>query len=211
VRTAARSFVSIEMIPLSNKETVRVPVDGVTYLVAVPTLLTRASYRREVAALGAVYHSDEKLLNVLRDGVRECVAGDQVGTLIEIINSYEIESKKVADLGDEANEAEKESLADLRNRMDEIEQFMTREYDPYNRMAADRGYWLSIAPIIAFRHFVKGWEGETDVQYKERGGQVCESLMDHLPPEHIDVVGWKSIMLMSPTGGQEKNSESQSQ
>ena len=198
------------MIPLSAKETVRVPVDEITYLVAVPSLLTRAEYRREVQALGAVYHSDGAMLNTMRDGIRECVVQNQQDELIEIINSYELETAKSADLGDDINEAEKESLADLQDRMTEIEQYLQREYDEYNRMLADRGYWLSIAPIIAFRQFVKGWEG-SELRYKERGGVLCDALMDAIPPEHIDIVGWKAITLMSPTGGQEKNSESQSQ
>ena len=198
------------MIPLSAKEVVRVPVDDVTYLVAVPTLLSRAVYRRDVQSLGAVYHSDESMLNTLRDGVRECVADDQQGVLIELINSYEIETKAMAEIGDDANDQERESLKDLQARMGEIESFMQREYDVYNQMSADRGYWLSIAPIMAFRHFVKGWEG-SELRYKERGGMLCEALLDAMPAEHIDVVGWKAITLMSPTGGQEKNSESQSQ
>lgn len=198
------------MIPFSAKEIIRVPVDQITYLVAVPTLLTRASYRREVASLGAIYHSDSTMLNALRDGVRDCVADRQQGELIEIINSFEIEQEKLSDLGDEATDTERESLDDLRNRVDDIERFMQREYDRYSEMAADRGYWLSIAPIIAFRQFVTGWEGG-ELQYKSKRGQVCESLMDSLPSDHIDIVGWKAITLMSPSGGQEKNSESQSQ
>jgi len=198
------------MIPFSAKEIIRVPVDQITYLVAVPTLLTRASYRREVASLGAIYHSDSTMLNALRDGVRDCVTDRQQGELIEIINSFEIEQEKISDLGDEATDTERESLDDLRNRVDDIERFMQREYDSYSEMAADRGYWLSIAPIIAFRQFVIGWEGG-ELQYKSKRGQVWESLMDSLPSDHIDIVGWKAITLMSPSGGQEKNSESQSQ
>lgn len=197
------------MIPFSSKEVVRVPVDQVTYLVAVPTLLSRATYRREVASLGAVYHSDETMLNALRDGVRECVVDNQQGTLIEIIDSFEIEQQKAVDIGDDVTDEERESLEDLRNRVDEIERFMQREYGRYNQMSADRGYWLSVAPIVAFAQFVTGWEGG-ELNYKARNGQVCESLMDHMPANHVDVVGWKAITLMSPTGGQEKNSELQS-
>jgi hypothetical protein len=204
------------MIPLSAKQIVRVPLDRITYLVVVPTLFSRAEYRRDVQALGAVYHSDETMLNILRDGVRECVAADQQAVLLEIINSFEIEQKRLVDLGDDTpTDEESESLADLRNRMEEIEQFVRREYDKYNSMSADRSYWLSIAPIVAFREFVKGWEGGEKRDgfplWKQRSNQVCEDVMEYLPPEHIDAVGWKAIMLMSPTGGQEKNSESQSQ
>jgi hypothetical protein len=198
------------MIPLSAKEIVRVPVEEITYLVSVPSLLARAAYRRDVQSLGAVYHSDASMLNTLRDGIRACVVENQQAALVEIVNSYELESEKATDLGDDISEAEQESLDDLRDRMTDIEQFMQREYDEYNAMSADRGYWLSVAPIVAFRHFVKGWEG-SELRYKERGGLLCEEMMNAIPPEHIDIVGWKAITLMSPTGGQEKNSESQSQ
>jgi len=191
------------MITLSSKETIRHEVDGVVYLVAVPTMLARAAFRRDVSAMGAVYHTDDAMADCLRDGIRECVQEDQQERLIEVVDSYRFEMNRDDRIDDDEN------FLDLAEQLGQIESFIRSEYPPYARLEADRGYWLSVAPIIAFRHFVVGWEGG-DVTCKRRGGQVEESLLEKIPDSHISAVGWQIIGMMRPGGAETKNSESQS-
>ncbi len=198
------------MFPTSAKHVDRFEHDGIVYRIATPTLLTRAAYRRAVSALGAVYHHDDALLDAVRDGVKECVADDQQVELLELIDDYVFQRDQLMGLGDEASDEDREAFEEVSEQLNQIESFMTREYPRYSEMVADRSHWLAVAPIVAFRHFVVGWEGG-EVAFKRRGGLVDESVMEQLSPEHIEAVGWRVINLMSPDRGQEKNSEPQSQ
>lgn len=198
------------MIPISSKHVDQFEYDGVTYQIATPKLLTRAAFRRAVSALGAVYHADTALLNAVRDGIRECVADDQQADLLSVIDSYEYQRDQLMELGEDASDEDKAEFEDLADQLSQIEAFMTREYSHYSEMVADRVHWLSVAPILAFKHFVTGWEGG-DVVFKRRAGQVDDAVMEALPPDHIETVGWRAITMMSPNKDQEKNSEPQSQ
>jgi hypothetical protein len=194
------------MITLSAKETIRHEVDGVTYLLAVPSMLARAAFRRDVSAMGAAYHTDGALLSCLRDGITECVATDQQGELAELIDSFEYESGQRSEK-DEGTDDD-EDFKDLAEQVSQIETFMRSEYPRYARMEADRGYWLSVAPIVAFRHFVTGWEG-MDLKYRQRNGLVDESVLEQIPDEQVSEVGWKLLTMMRPGKEEAKNSEPQ--
>lgn len=189
------------MITLSSREKSRHEVDGVTYAIQTPTLMGRALYRREVAATGAVMHTNAAMMDCLRDGVNEAVAEDQRGELIEIINSFEYEAGQRAD--DSGMDAAFESLAD---QVKQIEDFIRTNYPRYAQMEADRGYWLLIAPIIAFRCFVTDIDDST---CKRMGGMLSEAAIEKVDEKHIAEVGWKVIEMMTPSKDEVKNSEPQ--
>lgn len=206
------------MVTLSARETVRHEVGDVTYLIAVPTMLSRADFRREVAAAGAVYHQDGALLNCLRDGVRAVVEDDQIDSLIEMIDSFEFENKKrleaaaqnVSAEDGSANQPSDDDEADfasLSRKVSEIESAVRAHYPRYALMVADRGKWLDVAPYLAFSVFVSGWEG-LDIEYARKGSAISGAVMRKLEkqvPNHIDVVGWKAIMLLRPGSAEVKN------
>lgn len=190
------------MIPLSAKDQLPfTPVEGgPTYQLAVPTMLSRAAFRRDVQAAGARYVQDTDMLEILRDGVRAVVEESGQGPLLDLIDNYEAlrgEPDKLA--------ADPELLKDL----GEIEQAVSKHYAPYAEAEADRGHWLAVAPIVAFRHFVRGWEG-LDVTFEARGGRVTEACLAQVPENDILMVGYHCMTLMHPTQAQAKNSESRS-
>lgn len=191
------------MIPTSAKELLPfTPVEGgPTYQIAVPTLLARAAYRRDVKSIpGVRYLQDGDLLDILRDGVRAVVVDTAQGPLIDLIDNFEA-------LADDPvkRAADTELLSD----MAEIEETVGRHYAPYAEAVADREHWLAVAPIVAFKHFVRGWDG-LDVVYEARAGRVSDACMAQVPESDILVVGYKCLALMHPSKAEAKNSESRS-
>lgn len=185
-------------LPISARETVRyVPRDHLgdglppTFLLAVPTVLARAQWRREVAATGARYPSDEVLIEALRAGIARVVEASQQEELLALVEEW-------------AAAAPAERPADLGRRLTEIEQAI-RLHDPrYAGLEADRLFWLAVAPLKAFQLFVIGWEN-LDRAYDKVNGQVSEACLAALPEALVAEVGFHAISLMSPTEGQEKN------
>lgn len=190
------------MIPLSAKELLPfTPVEGgTTYQLAVPTMMQRAAYRRDINATGARYVQDTDLLNLLREGIRAVVEEDAQPALQEIVDSYESVSQDPEKLAEDTG---------LLKDIADIENVISKHYPAYAEAQADRTYWLSVAPYVAFRHFVRGWEG-SDVVYEARAGRVTEACMEQLTENDILIVGWKILGLMNPTQEQKKNSESRS-
>lgn len=190
------------MIPLSARELLPfTPVEGgATYHIAVPTILQRHAYRRDVVAAGARYPSDKDLLEILRAGIRAVVRDDAQGPLIDLVDNYEAVSGDPQKLADDP---------DLLKDIAEIEETIAKHYPAYAEAQADRTYWLGVAPIIAFKHFVRGWDG-LDTAYTARGGRVADECLEQVPEADVLAVGWKILGLMNPSLAQEKNSESRS-
>lgn len=185
-------------LPLSARETVRyVPRDHLgddvppTFLLAVPTVLARAQWRREVAAAGARYPSDEVLIEALKAGIGRVVEASQQEELLALVEEW-------------AATEPSERPADLGRRLTEIERAVRLHDLRYARLEADRFYWLAVAPLKAFQLFVIGWEN-LDLAYEKVNGQVSEASLAALPEALVTEVGFHAIALMSPTEGQEKN------
>lgn len=190
------------MIPTSAKEQLPfTPVEGgATYQIAVPTLLQRAAYRRDVQASGARYASDADLLALLREGVREVVEESGQGALLDLIDNYEaVAQDREALAQDEA----------LGRDIAELEETIGRHYPPYAQAMADRGHWLAVAPIVAFQHFVRGWDG-LEAPCEMKGGKVTDRCLEQVPENDILAVGYKAMALLHPTQDQAKNSPSRS-
>ena len=202
------------MIITSASEPITIESGGATYTVAVPTLMTRASFRRALTALGATYHSDDAMLRVLRDGVKATVAEDQQAELLELIADFRDATAERAEAllaGEDApDKREAEQYADLADQVQQIEQFIRTHHDRYAQMESDRGYYLSIAPIVAFKRFVRGWEG-LDLQYQARGGEITDECMELVPPDAIVEIGWRVLGMMNPSRDDQKKAPSPSQ
>jgi hypothetical protein len=53
---------------------------------------------------------------------------------------------------------------------------------------------------------LRGWEGTDLPPFKRDRGLVSEALMDALPQEDIEPIGWRASALMQPSRDAEKNS-----
>lgn len=182
------------------------------YLIAVPTVMAKAMWQRRVAQAGAVYASDATLTDALRDGIAAVVAEDQRAELLAILDrkaELQAEAERLLALGDEAV-AEREALgvaaAEVLRQVAEIERVVSRAHPPYRDMVADRGYWMTVAPVLAARHFLAGWENAPGgVRFRrDPDGLAAQDALDALPEGHLLAIGWRAIALMN-AGASAKN------
>nr|MBC8240233.1 hypothetical protein [Alphaproteobacteria bacterium] len=153
--------------------------------------LERAKWRRSVLATGARWHDDGAMVACLKRGIAEVVAPGQEAALLDIVDRF-------------ADCDEGQAPDDLAIDFEEIERTVQGAYPAYAGLAADRAYWLSVAPILAAQHFLRGWEN-VEAPFEQRAGQLTEDCLAMIPEAHVMEVGLKAIELMSPTGDLAKN------
>lgn len=190
------------MLPVSTKKPVAFTpasyegAEGApVYLIEVPTVLRRAELARDIAATGAKNHSDAALLEMLREAVEAYVEQSQRGELMDLIDQCEAAGLTLLD---------KELSAKLTDLQEQI-----AEYDDCFRNAlADRAYWYRVAPIVAAQMFLVGIEGQKPLP--RRHGKLVDGVLEDLPMDDVDAIGWKAFVLMSVSKEQEKNCDSPS-
>ena len=161
------------------------------YFLATPTILERAKWRRAVLATGARWHDDDAMVACLKRGIAEALAPAQEAELLDIVDRF-------------ASYDEAQTPEDLAIDFEEIERSVQGAYPAYAGLAADRAYWLSVAPILAAQHFLTGWEN-VEAPFAKRAGLLTENCLAMIPEAHVMEVGLKAIGLMSPTGDLAKN------
>jgi hypothetical protein len=161
------------------------------YFLATPTILERAKWRRAVLATGARWHDDDAMVACLKRGIAEALAPAQEAELLDIVDRF-------------ASYGEGQAPEDLAIDFEEIERSVQSAYPSYAGLAADRAYWLSVAPIIAAQHFLRGSEN-IDATFEQRAGLLTEDCLAMIPESEVMEIGLKVIELMSPTGDLAKN------
>jgi hypothetical protein len=76
----------------------------------------------------------------------------------------------------------------------------------YAGLLAARQRYIGMLPWVAARHALRGWEGTDLPPFKRDRCLVSEALMDALPQEDIEPIGWRASALMQPSRDAEKNS-----
>lgn len=174
------------MLPVSTKDVHRVAPDGdggPVYLIATPTLLQRAAWRRDVAAAGARYPSDDELHRAIVADVTDAAPSN----LDELLASLEAVRDVPADERDPDDIARYQAVVGMARRVG----------GQYARLEADRGYWADVAPLVAVRTFLVGWEG--------LAVRFSRDLVDEIPETHQRVVGWAAIDRMRLSEDARKN------
>lgn len=172
------------------------------YRLAVPSHLQRAAFRRDLLATGATYAGDKALYAALRADI-EAIFPDNLDEALEIIDAVEAVGKPA------------DADPELRDRYTEIARIARGLGGRYAGVEGDFEYYLSVAPFIACRHFLLGWEGVkdaagTDAPFIRRGNLTTEETLGHLDENEMRAVGFKILNLMQPTKAMEKNSASPS-
>lgn len=210
------------MLPISAKDTVRfTPADldgqagAPVYIIAVPTMMGRAAWRRDVAAQGAKYPTDSERFAIMRRGVEELADDAQRGRLLDVI----------ATAAAERDDRPRELIADSPD-LAKLHDILRANHPPYATFVSERQYWLEVAPIMAARRFLRGWEnvfsfgasaapgsapGARDAQalvFRLEHGVVPDDLLDEMDPVHVDRIGWRAIGLLTLGRSAEKNSAS---
>lgn len=172
------------------------------YRLAVPSHLQRAAFRRDLLATGATYAGDKALYAALRADI-EAISPDNLAEALEIIDAVEAVGKPA------------DADPELRDRYTEIARIARGLGGRYAGVEGDFEFYLSVAPFIACRHFLMGWEGVkdaagNDAPFVRRGNLTTDETLGHLDENEMRAVGFKILNLMQPTKAMEKNSVSPS-
>jgi hypothetical protein len=76
----------------------------------------------------------------------------------------------------------------------------------YAGLLAARQRYLGTLPWVAARHALRGWEGNGLPPFRRARGLVPDDLLDALPQEDVEAVGWQASTLMQPGQDAAKNS-----
>ena len=158
------------------------------YLVAPLTYRERQAFRADLAREGGIYPSHAQMLDALRAAVREA-APDNAAELLAVID---------------ASEATPDDPA-VQVRLGTIEAACAT-VPVYAGLLAARQRYLGSLPWVAARHALRGWEGEGMPPFRRLRGLVPEDLLDDLPQEDIEAIGWRASTLMQPGRDAEGNS-----
>ena len=191
------------MLPISTQDVTRfIPLDAQNqdkppvYMIGVPKQLERAAWRRDVRAQGATYPSELDRLTLMKKGVEEMARPEQKPELLAVI------AEAIA-----AREEQPRAVIEDPPKLQRIGEILRQNYPPYAELLGERDYWLSVAPIMAARRFLQGWEN-VDLPFERQFGLVPEALMEFIAEAHVAAIGWQAITRMTLSKEREKNSVS---
>ncbi|MCZ8147366.1 MAG: hypothetical protein O9325_05875 [Roseomonas sp.] len=162
------------------------------YLVAPLTYRERQAFRADLAREGGIYPSHAQMLDALRAAVREA-SPDNADELLAVID---------------ASEATPDD-ADVQVQLGTLEAACAT-VPVYAGLLAARQRYLGTLPWVAARHALRGWEGDGLPPFRRLRGLVPDDLLDALPQDEIETVGWRASTLMQPGRDAEGNSGARS-
>jgi hypothetical protein len=165
---------------------------GRRYLIAPLTYRERQAFRADLAREGGIYPSHAQMLDALRAAVREVSPGN-ADDLLAVID---------------ASEATPDD-AEVQVQLGTIEAACAT-VPVYAGLLAARQRYLGTLPWVAARHALRGWEGDGLPPFRRARGLVPDDLLDALPQEDVEAVGWRASTLMQPGRDAEGNSEAPS-
>jgi hypothetical protein len=161
---------------------------GRHYLIAPLTYRERQAFRADLAREGGIYPSHAQMLNALRAAVREASPGNS-DELLAVID---------------ASEATPDDAA-VQVQLGTIEAACAI-VPVYAGLLAARQRYLGTLPWVAARHALRGWEGDRLPPFRRLRGLVPDDLLDALPQDDVEAVGWRASTLMQPGRDAEGNS-----
>lgn len=163
-------------------------VEGREYLIVPLTFRERQAYRAALAAEGGIYPTSGQMLAAMRAAVT-ALAPENMADLLDAIAAAE------------ATPDDPEVTAAVAP----IEA-VCASVPEYAALLGARQRFLGMMPFVAARFALRGWRGEGMPEFHRVQGAVPAALMDELPPEDIEPVGWRAVAMMQPDRAAEKNS-----
>jgi hypothetical protein len=163
-----------------NAERFTPPGSPRTYTVAPLTFRERQAYRAELARDGGLYPPRPQMIEAMRAAVTEAAPNNADDVLTEI----------------DAAEANPEDKA-AQVRLAAIEA-VCAAVPAYSALLAARQRYLGMVPWVAARHALRGWEGPSLPPFRRERGTVPEALLETLPDDEIEAIGWRAAALMQP-------------
>jgi hypothetical protein len=171
----------------------RAPVDYTppdskrTYRLAPLSFRERQAFRAEMLRDVGLYPQPALMLEALRDAVREAAPANAPDLLAAI---------------DAAEAAPDDAAAAA--RLTVVEGAFTGA-GGYGDLLAARHRYIGLLPLYAARHALRGWSGPGLPEFTRVGGLVPLELLDDLPPDELEAVGYQASALMQTGGDAAKN------
>ncbi len=167
------------------------------FLIRTASYLERANWRRQVTAAGATFPGESAFFEALREGVRLLDPANK-DALIEDIDAFEAMPRE-----------QRSEDRELAARIAEVSRHVRTFHGPFAALEGDHQYWMEVAPLIAARLFLLGWEN-VDGEFVRKNGVTTDETLAQLEDDDLRTIGWHAIGLMHVSKAQEKNSESPS-
>jgi hypothetical protein len=158
-----------------------------SYMLAPLSYRERQAFRAEMLRDVGLYPAPALMLEALRDAVRTAAPANLAELLAAI----------------DAAEAAPEDAA-AAARLTVVEGAFTGA-GGYGDMLAARHRYIGLLPFYAARHALRGWSGPDLPDFTRVRGLVPLELLDELPPDELEAVGYQASALMQVGGSTAKN------
>lgn len=152
----------------------------------------RQAMRAEQARQGFHYPSQRQVIDGLRAAVRE-LAPANTAELLAVI---------------EAAEATPDD-ADAKARLLAVEMAVS-DVPVYASLVAARGHYLAMLPWFFARYALRGWAGPDLPEFQRVRGLVPDELLEAIPADEFEALGWHASNLAEPGAAARGNSEAPS-
>jgi len=186
------------MFPLSTKVPDRFTPDGaeVTYLIEIPTSMSKARYRRAVTASGARVWTKGQMIASARAAIDESKP-DNAADWLAVCDRFE-------QFDGTASQKEADKII---QEWADLSRILQGAGGDYAARVAENEFWFFMAPRIAARAFLIG----TETLKLKRGpdGLIADATLEGaVAEEHIPDIGWRALALFEPSEAETKNSAS---
>lgn len=187
-------------IILSRRDPIEVTPQGSprTYTIAALTFRERAAMKAELVREAGQPAFREQLLATRRTALRE-LNPDNLDELIAVLDEAEAITDPV-DTPEARDLAAKVSLIDA----------AAMQVPAYADLVARNYRSVYMTPLVAAKYGIRAWRGEGLPLFKRQRGVVADELLDAIPPNELEEVGWAVWNAAHVSQAQEKNSEAPS-
>jgi hypothetical protein len=173
-----------------------------TYRIAPLTYRERIAFRAGLAREAGLRPSPQDVSTALRTALRE-IAPSNLDAALAVVDAAD-----AARADAEAAPRDADAQARLSEAQARLAVIITACMDVpvYAELRAAGERWTGMAPWVACRHALRGWEGAGLPTFLRDKGLVPEVLLDAMPASEIAAVGWRAFLLVSLDRSAEGNS-----
>lgn len=159
----------------AREEAMRDP--GVCYRLKVPSVFDRIEYEAALAERGAQFVTAEELGRVMREGVKEVIAEDQIADCLAILDRYDDAISAVTEGGQLPAD-----FLELAENFERIgEQLLVNEnYPPYGRLQGRKSRAASLGTALRVQCFCLGAEGEGAPKLIYQSGALTQDSLNRI-------------------------------
>lgn len=186
------------MFPMSTKVPDRFTPEGadVTYLIEIPTSISKARYRRAVTASGARIWTKGQMIASARSAIEESKP-DNAADWIAVCDRFE-------QFDGTAPQEEADKIA---KEWSDLSRILQGAGGDFASRVAENEFWFFMAPRVGARCFLIGTES-LKLKRAPDGLIPDATLEGAVAEDHISEIGWRALALFGPSEAETKNSAS---